>query len=180
MRVSIQFRFGALFAAGVCLVIETTDAFGWSQPWRRPSVMEHLKKQRIVAAALTASTPIDDPSVAAVVPAETVPTTTSALSKEQRKRMIREEGGPLAFDTKFGALNPFAIYYGLTAIALGLFWYAALTLYQGLRVITGGRFDRSRHIPITLNQIWGEALMFLTRCRPKMEHRDILAKFYME
>jgi hypothetical protein len=105
----------------------------------------------------------------------------ASLSKQQQRRdLIRQEGGPFSFNTKFGALNPFAIYYGVTSIVLGLPWFAALTMYQLFQFITFGRFDKLRRIPIQLNQLWGETLMLLTRCFPVMEHRDILKKFYKE
>jgi hypothetical protein len=65
------------------------------------------------------------------------------VEKETRRKQIREEGGPFAFNTKYGALNPFAIYYGLTAIVLGLPWFAALTCCQLLYTITGGRVDKN-------------------------------------
>jgi hypothetical protein len=106
---------------------------------------------------------------------------TQTLTKQQQRRqLIRQEGGPLSFNTKFGALNPFAIYYGATSIVLGLPWFAALTMYQLFQCITFGRFDKLRRIPIHLNQLWGETLMFLTRCFPVVENRDILKKFYNE
>ena len=62
--------------------------------------------------------------------------------KEDRKIKVREEGGFFAFDTKYGALNPFAIYYGLVAIFLGIPWVATLNLYRLFQSITGGRFDK--------------------------------------
>jgi hypothetical protein len=149
---------------------------------------DHLTKQRIAGTALTSAKPIELPNSSVTAAAATsTPAAASAsasaskaLSKEERKKLIRQEGGPFAFNTKFGALNPFAIYYGLTSIVLGLAWYAALTLYQGVHVLGRGQFDKQRRIPIALNQLWGETLMFLTRCRPAMEHRDILNKFYKE
>ena len=53
---------------------------------------------------------------------------TSAADKlTKQKRLIRKEGGRFAFNTKYGALNPFAIYYGLVAIFLGIPWFFALT-----------------------------------------------------
>ncbi len=103
-------------------------------------------------------------------------------STKQRQKLeyIQSEGGRFSFNTKYGALNPFAIYYGITSILLGLPWFMALTVYQFLQLITFGRFDRLRRIPVMLNQLWGESLMALTRCRPEMIHRDILQKFYKE
>jgi hypothetical protein len=110
----------------------------------------------------------------------TIPQSETALTKEQRKKLIRKEGGLFAFDTKYGALNPFAIYYGLTAIALGIPWYFALSLYQAFQWLTRERFDKNRRIPIFLSHLWGVTLLRLTRCYPKMENREILKKFYKE
>ena len=103
------------------------------------------------------------------------------LTKQQQKlEYIKSEGGRFSFNTKYGALNLFAIYYGLTSILLGLPWFAALTCYQLLQVITFGRFDRLRRIPVQLNQLWGVSLLVFTRCFPEMIHRDRLQKFYKE
>ena len=103
-------------------------------------------------------------------------------STKQRQKLeyIQSEGGRFSFNTKYGALNPFAIYYGITSIVLGLPWFMALTVYQFLQLITFRRFDRLRRIPVLLNQLWGESLMVLTRCYPEMIHRDVLQKFYKE
>lgn len=108
--------------------------------------------------------------------------TTASSAKEQKiaalKRQVREEGGRFAFYTKYGALNPFAIYYGLVAIGLGIPWFLALTVYQGLAWVTRGKIDKQRLIPVWINHLWGTALMRLTRCYPKMENKDVLKKFY--
>jgi hypothetical protein len=69
-------------------------------------------------------------------------------NKEATQKQVKEEGGPFAFNTKYGALNPFAIYYGLTSILLGLPWLAALTFCQLLYTITGGRVDK--HVSLCL------------------------------
>ena len=66
----------------------------------------------------------------------------AGAKKQERRKQIKEEGGPLAFNTKYGALNPFAIYYGLTAIVLGLPWLMALIVCQLLYVISGNRIDK--------------------------------------
>ena len=103
------------------------------------------------------------------------------LTKQQQKlEYIRSEGGRFSFNTKYGALNPFAIYYGLTSILLGLPWFVALTCYQLIQFVTFRRFDRLRRIPVHLNQLWGESLLVFTRCFPEMIHRDRLLKFYKE
>jgi hypothetical protein len=100
--------------------------------------------------------------------------------KKERRERIRKEGGRFAFDTKYGALNPYAIYYGLVSIFLGIPWYLALTTYQFFQFVTRGRFDKQRIIPVFISQVWGTWLMHLTRCFPKIENRDILSNFYKE
>jgi hypothetical protein len=84
----------------------------------------------------------------------------------------------LAFDTKFGALNPFAIYYGLVSIGLGLVWFAALTICDILYRITGGKLDRNRRIPVFLSHVWGTLLMLFTGCFPKVVNGDIVRDFH--
>jgi hypothetical protein len=98
--------------------------------------------------------------------------------KQERKELIRKEGGRFAFDTKYGALNPFAIYYGLTSILLGIPWFMVLTLYQLFQVVTFSRLDKHRRIPIFFTHCWGVALMKLTRCYPKIENMEVLKQFY--
>lgn len=73
---------------------------------------------------------------------ESTELSTKEQKKEERKALIRQEGGRLAFDTKYGALNPFAIFYGLTAILLGIPWYLALTLCQVFYFLTGNKIDK--------------------------------------
>lgn len=151
------------------------------------SILERVggRDRHLFSTALTSSAPEESTfvggRVGAVNDASNTAEKSSTLTKQQQRlQLIRQEGGPLSFNTKFGALNPFAIYYGVTSIVLGLPWFAALTMYQLFQFITFGRFDKLRRIPIHLNQLWGESLMFLTRCFPEMERRDILKKFYKE
>jgi hypothetical protein len=109
----------------------------------------------------------------------TATTTTTTLTKQQKRaRQIRREGGILAFDTKFGALNPFAIYYGLVSIVLGLVWFAALTVCDLLYRITGGNVDRNRRMPVFLSHAWGTLLMLFTGCFPKVENGNIVREFH--
>ena len=97
-----------------------------------------------------------------------------------RRKQLRQEGGLFSFNTKYGALNPFAIYYGLVAILLGVPWFVALTTYQVLRALTGGRLDKRRKIPVLMNHVWGTLLMRLTRSFPVMENKHLLKEFYKE
>ena len=62
--------------------------------------------------------------------------------KKDELQKLRAHGGPLTFNTPIGALNPFAIYYGLMSLFLGIPWFIALKSCQFLYWITGGRFDQ--------------------------------------
>lgn len=67
---------------------------------------------------------------------------TYSQKKKKTLRDFRKEGGLLTFNTPIGALNPFAIYYGLMSLFLGIPWLIALKASQFLYWITGGRFDK--------------------------------------
>jgi hypothetical protein len=70
--------------------------------------------------------------------------TTPAVSSKQKKtyQELRAEGGPLTVNTPIGALNPFALYYGITSILLGIPWFISCKICQLLYFITGNRFDK--------------------------------------
>lgn len=107
------------------------------------------------------------------------PPQTITLTKQQKRlQQIKSEGGPLSFQTKYGALNPFAIYYGITSILLGIVWFVALSIMQILYKITGDRFDRKRRIPVFLSQCWGTALLALTGCFPRIENWGVIREFH--
>lgn len=109
----------------------------------------------------------------------TVTAASNALTKQQqRTQQIRKEGGLLVFNTKFGALNPFAIYYGLVSIGLGLVWFVALTFCQFFYELTGGRFDEKRRLPVFCSQVWGTLLMLFTGCFPQIENWDAIREFH--
>jgi hypothetical protein len=74
---------------------------------------------------------------------------------DQKRKLIRKEGGIFTFNTKFGALNPYAIYYGLTSILLGIPWFLAMLMCQFFYFITGNRIDRNRCLPVKITQMWG-------------------------
>lgn len=147
---------------------------------------QQQSKWRIFSASsLTSSSASEDLTAPQSSTSKSASTTTNALSKadlvkKERRELIRNEGGRWAFDTKYGALNPFAIYYGLTSILLGFPWYLALSVYQALQWLTRYRFDKNRSIPIFINHVWGVTLMRLTRCYPRMENTEILRNFYKE
>jgi hypothetical protein len=67
---------------------------------------------------------------------------TYAQKEKKTLKDFRKEGGILTFNTPIGALNPYAIYYGLTSLILGIPWFIALKTCQFLYWITGGRFDK--------------------------------------
>lgn len=106
--------------------------------------------------------------------------TPSDLRKKERKEWVRRDGGIFAFNTKFGALNPFAIYYGFVAVFFGIPWYFALTLCQFLYFITGNRWDPQRRVPVFLTHIWGTLLLRFTHSFPKVENYSILKEFYQK
>ena len=62
--------------------------------------------------------------------------------QREQMKLLREQGGPFTFNTPVGALNPFAIYYGLLSIFLGIPWFISLKLTQLLYFLTRGRFDK--------------------------------------
>jgi hypothetical protein len=117
---------------------------------------------------------------AAISPLFSVATNGVATTDEDKSQQIRREGGPLAFKTKYGALNPYAIYYGSLSILLGIPWFFALKFYGLLARVTQKRFDRLAFIPTLLNHLWGVTLLRLTRSYPVVENMDILRDFYKE
>lgn len=91
---------------------------------------------------------------------------------------LRKEGGPLTFNTPIGALNPFAIYYFLVSVALGIPWYICCKFLQVIYWITGNRIDPQRRIPIFVGHCWGMTLMRLTQCYPVIRNRQIVTDFF--
>jgi hypothetical protein len=102
------------------------------------------------------------------------------MTKQQQKRIaqIRNEGGIFAFNTKFGALNPFAIYYGITSILLGFVWVTAITACDVLYKLTGNKIDVRRRVPVFLSHIWGRLLMLFTGCTPTIVNGNIVKDFH--
>lgn len=105
---------------------------------------------------------------------------TAAAAALNPSRAKNTDGGFLAFKTKYGYLNPFAIYYGVTSILLGIPWFIALNLCQLLYAITGNRADKFKRLPTFFSQLWGETLMKLTRSTPVIEGKEILQKLKRE
>jgi hypothetical protein len=159
-------------------------AFSTRFTFGAPFPTNHQRQQKekaptiLSTMSVTTSASPNDAGTSAVKP--TADLTADEKKRQERKSLIRLEGGRFAFDTKFGALNPYAIYYGTVSIALGIPWFIALSFCQLLFAITGGRFDRQRRVPIFLTQIWGTLLLKLTYCCPRIENHGSLLKFYKE
>lgn len=120
-------------------------------------------------------------STSSAVPDSNSSSSSSAKKSNRATRSeLRKEGGIFSFDTPIGALNIYGLVYGLTAIGLGLVWYAITMFWKLIHFISGKRFDKMHRIPIFVAHCWGRALMNLTLADPKIENRDILEKFYKE
>lgn len=105
---------------------------------------------------------------------------TAVLSPQEGSSSNSGKGGFLSFKTKFGYLNPFAIYYGLTAIVWALPWFTALTMCQFMYKITNNKWDKMRRVPIFCGHIWINIVLRLTNSMPEIEGLDILKKFDKE
>jgi hypothetical protein len=134
-----KFQRAAVLAAGLTVFTLSGDAHAFSVP--KASVVSgqsflfgrplSRKCSTLSATTSTASTSGGEPPLSAV-----------EAKKLALKKQIRAEGGPFAFNTKYGALNPYGIYYGLVSIVLGIAWLVALLGVQLLYAITGNRFDK--------------------------------------
>lgn len=158
----------------ILLLLLAPSAEAFSVPGLRSQALRSSVRVSESSLSTSASTSIGTPSDDRPV-----------LSKKEAKKkalfaLAKKEGGPFTFNTKFGALNPFAIYYGLVSIFLGIPWFIALNACQLLYFITGGRIDRQRRLPVFLSHVWGVTLMRLTRCTPEIENKDVLDKFFKE
>jgi hypothetical protein len=54
---------------------------------------------------------------------------------------LRAEGGPFTFNTPIGALNPYAIYYFVVSVGLGIPWVIFCKAWQIVHHLSGRRFD---------------------------------------
>jgi len=77
-------------------------------------------------------------------------------------------------------LNWFGAFYGTVAISLGIIWYASLCACQLMYLMTRGKVDKHRRVPITFSQIWGVTLMNLMGCTPKVTGMDNIKKVFKE
>lgn len=140
----------AMFSRALALLsvlVAVATVHGWSTPSRSQGLSLRrsnslLLKDRILSSAGSATTIGSSLRVASSASASTAKATAASPSLSDQDQQIRKEGGLFAFKTKYGALNPFGIYYGLTSILLGIPWYIALTFMQLVFLITGGRFDK--------------------------------------
>ena len=169
-----------LYAAStaILLLLEPSQAFkSYCHPTRiRAHYLPSRSNNRITSHK---SRP---PSILSAADAS-LPSTESSpqpIMTKQQKRLaqIKSEGGPLSFNTKYGALNPYAIYYGVTSIALGIVWFIALSVMQIVYKLSGDRFDKKRRIPVFLSQCWGTALLGLTGCFPRIENWGVIREFH--
>lgn len=62
--------------------------------------------------------------------------------KKKTIKELRAEGGLLTINTPIGALNPFALYYGVISLILGIPWFVSVKTCQLMYWITRGKFDR--------------------------------------
>jgi hypothetical protein len=85
--------------------------------------------------------------------------------KKERLQELRKQGGPLTFNTPIGALNPFAIYYGLTSILLGIPWFISLKICSLFYFITRGRFDKKVRVVFCWIEPTDTCRLFVP-CRP--------------
>lgn len=168
----------AILACGALLSprFSYTEAFKISPPLQQPITLQsHLRRRseaRIAAIQLSATAEGEIINGSSSAPVE--------KARMEKGELIRKYGGMFAFDTKYGALNPYGIVYGFIAIGLGIPWYCALWMYQIFQTITFNRFDKKKAFPIFLNQMWGEVLMLLTGSWPKIENPEVLRNFYKE
>jgi len=103
---------------------------------------------------------------------------TNYEKKKKTLKELRKEGGIFTVNTPIGALNPFALYYFFVSVALGIPWVVLCKMCQFLTWATGGRFDPTNRVPITIGHCWGMALLRLTRCYPEIKNREIITEFF--
>ena len=129
-------------ASGCCQAFSPASSHGPLTATRSVRLTKRHGTALSNTAAASASTP-STPTSNAVAPSND---DTPMTKQQQRMKQIREEGGPLAFNTKYGALNPYGIYYGIVSAGLGLVWLALLTISSVFYKITGNRFDKRRRL----------------------------------
>jgi hypothetical protein len=129
----------------LCLALRLQSASSWSAPASHKSVKRCFGQTKSRSLSILNSVAVPVPDDAGLKSPVELP---ADATKEELKQQALKEGGLFTFTTRYGALNPYAIFYGVTSIFLGLFWYAALTVIQLLYTVTGGRVDKrvSSHV----------------------------------
>lgn len=129
----------------LCLALQLQGASSWSAPASHKSVKRCFGQTKSRSLSILNSVAVPVPDDAGLKSPVELP---ADATKEELKQQALKEGGLFTFTTRYGALNPYAIFYGVTSIFLGLFWYAALTVIQLLYTVTGGRVDKrvSSHV----------------------------------
>jgi len=163
MRMKGYERAIAVFCSTVLLSASPTSAFSFQQSREITNI---VTKSRSLFPQ-----PRNDPLCASAATVD---------EGESLKDKIRADGGRLAFKCKYGALNPFAIYYGVTAILLGLPWLFELMLTKLLYTVTRGKIDSMKAIPVFFSHIWGVTLLHLSRSVPKIVGKEKLHEFYKQ
>ena len=127
------------------ILMSTITPGGFSQPNNHVTIlsnsplfnsMNHLKKKQ--------RNNIMKASTSSAVPDSSSKSNRAPLSE------LRKQGGIFSFDTPIGALNIYGLFYGLTAIGLGMVWYATTMFWKLIHAISGQRFDKMVRIFIDL------------------------------
>jgi len=176
----------AAVAAMLGLIVATTTVHGFSVT--SPRTVASTVGRSVVGSSSRSPLFFDRSSSRVEEKRETISTTTLLAAAEsapeslqQKKKTyeeLRKEGGFLTFNTPIGALNPFAIYYFFISVGLGIPWVCVVKLWQFVNLISRGRIDPMRRIPIFFGHCWGMALMRLTRCYPVIKNREIIDEYF--
>ena len=103
----------------------------------------------------------------------------ATISPPQEKIIFSDEKGIFELKTKHGHFNPFGIFFGVTAIVLGLPWFVSLVACEMMYKYSKD-FDKLRAVPVFFSHIWQVFLLTITRSMPKVVNGDILKEFYKE
>lgn len=151
----------------LCLVVQFQGVSSWSSASASKSLCKRSVaplRSTTILGSLAVPLPEDAATTTTEAAAPVVVASTKMTTKEQLQQQALKEGGLFTFNTKYGALNPYAIYYGLTSIFLGIFWYAALTAIQFLYFVTRGRVDKRVSWIVILRRINLMSFRSLTAC----------------
>jgi len=121
---------------------------------------------------------VDPNSPASLVETHDVDVEMQKKKRRDEMEKLRKEGGVFSFRTPLGALNLYGIYYTLTAVLIGFYWYTATTLWRFVHFLSRKKFDSKHFIPVLISHSWGRLTMKLTFQEPKFENCNILKEFY--